>query len=49
VDGVAVGYELRTPDGYAKTMDEFERIVGLQYLKAVHLNDSMSTRSELFD
>jgi deoxyribonuclease-4 len=36
----AAGYELRTPEGYAATMEAFERVVGLERLKAVHLNDS---------
>ena len=36
----AAGYELRTPEGYAATMEEFDRVVGLEYLKAIHLNDS---------
>jgi deoxyribonuclease-4 len=35
----AAGYELRTPEGYAATMAEFERIVGLERLKVLHLND----------
>ncbi len=34
------GYDLRTPDEYAVTMDRFERVVGLERLKAIHLNDS---------
>jgi deoxyribonuclease-4 len=36
----AAGYELRTPDGYAETMDALDRAVGLEQLKAIHLNDS---------
>ena len=36
----AAGYELRTPEGYAATMETFDRIVGLARLKAIHLNDS---------
>jgi deoxyribonuclease-4 len=36
----AAGYELRTPEGYAATMEAFERVIGLERLKAVHLNDS---------
>jgi deoxyribonuclease-4 len=36
----AAGYELRTLEGYAATMENFDRIVGLERLKAVHLNDS---------
>ncbi|MFQ6101179.1 MAG: deoxyribonuclease IV [Anaerolineae bacterium] len=36
----AAGYELRTPEGYTATMEAFDRIVGLEWLKALHLNDS---------
>ncbi len=36
----AAGYELRSPEGYAATMGAFDRVVGLERLKALHLNDS---------
>lgn len=36
----AAGYELRTSEGYAATMEMFDRVVGLKWLRAVHLNDS---------
>jgi len=36
----AAGYDLRTPDAVAATMAEFDREIGLKYLKAVHCNDS---------
>lgn len=36
----AAGYELRTPEGYAATMQSFDDILGLDNLKAFHLNDS---------
>ena len=36
----ASGYELRTAEGYAATMDAFDRAIGLGRLRAVHLNDS---------
>lgn len=36
----AAGYDIKTRRGYAKTIDDFDRIVGLTYLKAWHLNDS---------
>ena len=36
----AAGYELRTPAGYGATMEAFDRIIGFEHLKAVHLNDS---------
>ena len=34
------GYDLKSEEGYEKTLKEFDRIVGLQYLKALHINDS---------
>jgi len=36
----AAGYDIRSDEAYNKTMFEFDNIVGLKYLKAVHLNDS---------
>ena len=36
----AAGYDLRTPEAFAETMKKFDEIVGLKYLKALHLNDS---------
>lgn len=37
----AAGYDLSTEEGYAQTMAEFDRLVGLEQIKAFHLNDSM--------
>jgi len=34
------GYDLRTREAYDETMDAFERIVGFEYLSAMHINDS---------
>ncbi|XP_072027852.1 probable endonuclease 4 [Amphiura filiformis] len=36
----AAGFDLSTESGYESMMDDFDKIVGLKYLKAVHLNDS---------
>lgn len=36
----AAGYDLRTPQACAETFAEFDRIVGMPYLRAMHLNDS---------
>jgi len=36
----AAGYDLRTPETYEKTMKTFGDIVGIQYLKGMHINDS---------
>jgi len=33
------GYDLKNPDGYEETIRAFDRIVGLEYLKGMHLND----------
>jgi deoxyribonuclease-4 len=37
---LASGYDLVTPEGYARTFTEFGRIVGFSRLKAFHVNDS---------
>jgi deoxyribonuclease-4 len=34
------GYDIKTEAGYKKTFDEFERIVGFNFLKGMHINDS---------
>lgn len=36
----AAGYDIRTRDGYEKTMDELERFVGAENVGAFHINDS---------
>ena len=36
----AAGYDIATPDGVARTMEEFDAAVGLERLVAVHANDS---------
>ena len=36
----AAGYDLSTDMGYNFTFEEFDREIGAQYLKAIHLNDS---------
>lgn len=35
----AAGYELRTSEGYGATLETFDSVVGLERLKAIHLND----------
>lgn len=36
----AAGYDLATVEGYESTWNDFDRIIGLNYLAAMHLNDS---------
>lgn len=45
----AAGYDLRTPVAYEKTMTEFDEIIGLKYLKALHINDSKAPLSSFRD
>jgi deoxyribonuclease-4 len=37
----AAGYDLSSAEGYTQAMAEFDRLVGLQQIKAFHLNDSL--------
>jgi apurinic endonuclease APN1 len=36
----AAGYDIRSEKAYQKSMGELDKVVGLSYLKAIHLNDS---------
>jgi deoxyribonuclease-4 len=45
----AAGYDLRTAEGYATTMEAFDRALGLERLKALHLNDSKGELGERKD
>ena len=36
----AAGFDIRTRDGFLKTMEHFDKTVGMQYLRGLHLNDS---------
>ncbi len=37
---LAAGYEIRTEESFLKTFNSFEDIVGFQFLKGMHINDS---------
>lgn len=36
----AAGYDIRTPEAYAATFAEFDRVVGIDRIRAIHANDS---------
>lgn len=36
----AAGYDIRTPRAYRRTMAHFDELIGLDRLRAIHLNDS---------
>jgi deoxyribonuclease IV len=39
---LASGYDIRTAEGLAAVLDEFDRVVGLDRLGSLHVNDSMT-------
>ncbi len=45
----AAGYDLKTPENYDWTFREFERLIGIKYLKGMHLNDSKSMLGKHLD
>ncbi|MDD3585747.1 MAG: deoxyribonuclease IV [Thermoguttaceae bacterium] len=45
----AAGYDISTREGYEKTMDEFDRVIGLERVKAFHLNDSVKECGQRVD
>ncbi|MCG8338406.1 MAG: deoxyribonuclease IV [Proteobacteria bacterium] len=45
----AAGYDLSTKKGCEQTFADFEKIVGFEYLKAMHLNDSKKERGSKVD
>jgi len=36
----SAGYDLKSPGGFQRVFDEFDKVVGFAYLKGMHLNDS---------
>jgi len=45
----AAGYDLITPEGYAATMAELDRVVGLSLVRCFHVNDSQRERGSRVD
>ena len=43
------GYDIRTKEAYQKTMEQFDRIVGIKNLYAFHLNDSQKVLGSRVD
>jgi deoxyribonuclease-4 len=46
------GYDVKSPDGFKKTFQKFEEIIGFGYLKGMHLNDTkkdLGTRVDRHD
>ena len=45
----SAGYNIKTLQGFKKTIDDFKKIVGLKKLKGFHLNDSKGTLGQRID
>ncbi|MBW1845933.1 MAG: deoxyribonuclease IV [Deltaproteobacteria bacterium] len=45
----AAGYDIRTKQSYAKTINEFIETIGLKHLKLIHLNDSKKALGSRID
>lgn len=45
----AAGYEIRTREGYERTLADFDRLVGIDRIKAIHCNDSLKPFASRLD
>jgi deoxyribonuclease-4 len=45
----AAGYDIRTQEAWDTTLNEFDKVVGLEHLYALHVNDSMKELSSRRD
>lgn len=45
----SAGYDISTEDGYKQTLKTFDTAIGLEHLKAIHINDSQTKLSSHVD
>ena len=45
----SAGYDLRSEEGYRKTWEDFESIIGFNYLRGMHLNDDKREHGSRID
>ena len=45
----AAGYDIKTEDGYRRTWQKFDEVIGFKYLRGMHLNDSMKGNASRVD
>lgn len=43
------GYDLRTAEGYIRMMEEADRVIGLKWLRGIHLNDAKTETGSRVD
>ena len=45
----SAGYDLASEEGYARTWEEFDKVIGRKYLMAIHLNDDLRKLASRID
>jgi deoxyribonuclease-4 len=45
----SAGYDIKTDNAFERTLEKFDKIVGLKYLKALHLNDTKKAHASRVD
>ena len=45
----SAGYDLKSEEGYKKTWEDFDRIIGFNYLRGMHLNDDKREHGSRID
>ncbi len=45
----AAGYDIKTAEGFARTWQKFDDVIGFSYLRGMHLNDSMKGHGSRVD
>jgi deoxyribonuclease IV len=45
----AAGYDIKTDKAFERTLEDFNKIVGMKYLKAIHLNDTKKPHASRVD
>ena len=45
----AAGYDIKTGEGFRQTFEKFDKVIGFQYLKGIHLNDAKKELASRID
>jgi deoxyribonuclease-4 len=45
----SAGYDIKSEEGYENTFTEFDKVIGMEYLKAIHLNDTKKEHGSRVD
>lgn len=45
----AAGYDIKTPEGFERTWKKFDEVIGVKYLRGMHINDTMKGHGSRVD